>query len=258
MDHEGRVLSLVDEAPVELKGTGVKKAKVKPAVVRAQPKRRESSPEPISGTDSYDSENSAPGARKLAPARFIPAGRTSPSGNATKRARVEGPHRAASPSGQDTDQRPVNPLPTRKGGNDKKRKRPDVASPARIDPWKQVDHAEPVPVMHWPNPNPPLPARGRHAEPANDTGVPLPAMRATTPMYPPPSFPQPFGLQPPYAPHAGFPPYGPSGYAPPYGPPGWVHPSQHGTHQQWPTGQPQFNQEDFDVMMQMRQGGYHG
>lgn len=194
----------------------------------------------------------------MPPARFVPAGRTSPSGNFTKRARVEASRRPGDPSDQDGDPRPINPLPIGKTANKKKRKHPDVPSPAPVPSWKQVDRAEPGPAMRWPSQ--PLPVGRRQAETGNDVGVQPPVMRATTPMYPPSSFPgPPFSLQPPYAPHAGFagPPYGPSLY-PPYGPPGWARQPQHSTHQQWPHGPQQFNAEEYEAMMQMCQGSYQG
>lgn len=270
VDHAGHPLSFVGEAAQELKDTGAKKARQKTTAPReksnarpALPKPREITPEPDSDMDTSTGEKSDSGTTDQPATHFVPAGRTSPSGNFTKRARVAGPPGPVASFDLAADARPVNPMPSRAIANDKKRKRPDVPSPTKARPRQQGPPAEPGPHMLWPNQT--LPGRTGRPEAVNEGGVPHPAMHSTTPMYPPPGFgAPPFGFQPPYGPHAGFvgPQYAPPGYAPQYGPPSWVPPPQHGTQPnqqpQWAQGQSQFHPEDFEAMMQMRQSGYQG
>lgn len=244
---------------MELKDTGAKKLQAKAQAGRAHAKDKESTHEPPSGTDSSDSDNSDSGVHQQPRTCFVPASCTSPSGNITECARVDRTTYLGVPSSQAVEHRTINPMPTRKAGNEKKRKCSDFASPPHVQTWKQGDHAEPPPALCWPNQS--LPASGRHPEHPNNIAVPLAAMRATTPMYPPPGFAGPLlGHQHRYGPHTGFvgQPYGPPNYAPPYGPQGLAHPPQQNQHQQWPPGQPQFNPEEYNVMVQMRQGAYQG
>lgn len=223
---------------------------------RAKDKDRALLHQQPSDTESSDGGQSNLVVREPAPARFVAAGRISPSGNITKRARVDPPSRPGAPLNPDADHRVINPLPTRKSGNEKKRKRTEVPSLAPIHAWKQAVHVDAPPAVRWPSQS--LPDRRRYPEHANDAAAPPGAMAATTPMYPGPGFAgAPFGHQPAYAPIPGFvgPPYGPPAYGPTYAPQGWAHPPQHNQHQQW-LPQAQFNPEEYDVMM--RHGGYQG
>ncbi|KZP21987.1 hypothetical protein FIBSPDRAFT_953313 [Athelia psychrophila] len=253
VNHVGRALYFVDEAPQVIKGTATKKAKAS-TQQKSSSSQRKPPPVPLPRTESSDSEGSSDSAFNAPGVRFTADGPETPSGPSRKRARLAASNVPPLPPSPPAGIRPVKPMPARSSGYEKKRKRGDVTP--------VVEAAQPVhpdePRQPLPEPARPIPVgrAGQHA----DLRMPPPAHSAPNLAFHQAGFPPPFALQAPYPPHPTFagPLYGPPGYPPHYGPQGWGPPPPQHAHQAWVPPPAQYHQEDLDPTTQMRRGGYSG
>lgn len=229
---------------------------------------------------------------------FLPTGHATPSGNYTKRVRL---NRSASPLDRENVQRPIKPIPAR--GEARKRKR--SATLMVEEPEQPLQHPMPAMPGLLPHGTPALhPGLLPHGTPAMHHallphgtpavhpnllpphaelgfGMPGPAdppnmggfmhqgnqqgHHGVAPMYAPQFPPAPFGLQPPYNQHGGFhgPGYAPAFYQPPYGQQVWPTPQPNNVPHppnaaQGWGGQGPYVQEEVDAMLHMRRGGGYG